>query len=87
MTIKITKRLAKEIATMEQISQLLKQMESTARTKVARALNCGAIDESSDLMDINSIQLAKAILFSMRHEFDASNPKLKKEFNNLEKFL
>ena len=78
-----TNKIAKEIATMEQISQLIKTMESKAHEMVARALNCGAIDEGSDLMNINSIQLAKAILFSMRHEFDASNQKLKKEFNNL----
>ena len=82
-----TNKIAKEIATMDQISQLIKTMESKAHERVARALNCGAIDESSDLMNINSIQLAKAILFSMRHEFDANNPKLKKEFNNLSNFL
>ena len=82
-----TNKIAKEIATMEQISELIKKFESNAHAMVARALNCGAIDESSDLMDINSIQLAKAVLYSMRHDFDASNPKLKKEFNNLEKFL
>jgi hypothetical protein len=86
-TITLTKKQVKEIETRKHISELLKEIETIAHSKVSKALNCGALDENLEILQNNNYLLAKAILYSMKNQFLPFSSVSKKEFDNLSIFI
>ncbi len=73
--------------TIKMIKELTKQLEENAIDKIDRALNCGALPDESEFLQLDNSLLARAILHHESDNLNLKYPSYKKEAQNLQQFL